>query len=368
MKGKGKGPVGGCFNCGGPHYAANCPKNETTENIRSLCCLKRSEIVLKNRFGAFQEEEEDDAGAKTEEKTAEILGTKTEEKTTKRLDTKTEEKTAERLGTKTKIERPNGLCRHKTAERLVAGGKATNHTCIGNVNSSNRGIKVEPLTQAQFGNPIKIEESGKVGGEGPKGNKNMFHQEGEVLYAEKEQKRKLVSVDRRGPDSSGSEVRCDTKNEKEEMFYQEDEDPYAEKERKQKEWAQKMKEERNLQKVENRKTLIRNRSSLDRPGSQVKNKKKNKRLWKKLSWEIEEKEQKDEGKDEVKPGLNILGTVIPEGVNMVGKASEEWEEIEMAVDSGATETVVGEDMLLGVQLKEGKHVEKGCNTRSPVVR
>ena len=38
---------------------------------------------------------------------------------------------------------------------------------------------------------------------------------------------------------------------------------------------------------------------------------------------------------------------------------QEWEEIEMAVDSGATETVVGEDMLQTIETKEGAAFKKG---------
>ena len=38
---------------------------------------------------------------------------------------------------------------------------------------------------------------------------------------------------------------------------------------------------------------------------------------------------------------------------------EEWEEIEMAVDSGATETVVGENMIKGVETKPGEATRRG---------
>ena len=38
---------------------------------------------------------------------------------------------------------------------------------------------------------------------------------------------------------------------------------------------------------------------------------------------------------------------------------QEWEEIEMAVDSGATETVVGEDMIRGVETKPGEATRRG---------
>jgi hypothetical protein len=70
------------------------------------------------------------------------------------------------------------------------------------------------------------------------------------------------------------------------------------------------------------------------------------------------KEKEDRGNDTPKE-LKILGTVIPAGVNMMGKAEGEWEQIEMAVDSGATETVVGEDMLQGIKLLEGEACRKG---------
>ena len=37
----------------------------------------------------------------------------------------------------------------------------------------------------------------------------------------------------------------------------------------------------------------------------------------------------------------------------------DWEEIELAVDSGATETVMGEDMLMSVETKPGHASKKG---------
>ena len=38
---------------------------------------------------------------------------------------------------------------------------------------------------------------------------------------------------------------------------------------------------------------------------------------------------------------------------------QEWEEIEMAVDSGATETVVGDDMIKGEKTKPGEGTRRG---------
>ena len=57
-------------------------------------------------------------------------------------------------------------------------------------------------------------------------------------------------------------------------------------------------------------------------------------------------------------GVNTLIAITPEGVNTV-EEMQEWEEVEMAVDSGATETVVGEDMIKGVETKEGEAARRG---------
>ena len=62
--------------------------------------------------------------------------------------------------------------------------------------------------------------------------------------------------------------------------------------------------------------------------------------------------RKEEKQDEQGDELRIIQTIVLEGINAVHTA-EGWECIEVAVDSGATETVVGEDMLMSVELKEG---------------
>ena len=50
----------------------------------------------------------------------------------------------------------------------------------------------------------------------------------------------------------------------------------------------------------------------------------------------------------------------PEGVNAVSiDAKGEWEEITIAVDSGATETVISEDMLTSIDIVEGECRKKG---------
>ena len=56
--------------------------------------------------------------------------------------------------------------------------------------------------------------------------------------------------------------------------------------------------------------------------------------------------------------LEIFQTIEPEGFNEI-EAKGEWEEIEMAVDSGATETVVGEDDLESIAVKEGAASQRG---------
>ena len=56
--------------------------------------------------------------------------------------------------------------------------------------------------------------------------------------------------------------------------------------------------------------------------------------------------------------INTLIEIVPPGVNAM-EEHQEWEEIEMAVDSGATETVVGEDMIRGVETKPGEATRRG---------
>ena len=45
------------------------------------------------------------------------------------------------------------------------------------------------------------------------------------------------------------------------------------------------------------------------------------------------------------------------GINSV--SGDGWEEVEMTVDSGASETVIGEDMISAVELKEGAACRRG---------
>jgi len=59
------------------------------------------------------------------------------------------------------------------------------------------------------------------------------------------------------------------------------------------------------------------------------------------------------------PKLGMLGIRMPSGLNAVEEAAPEWEEIEMAVDSGASESVVSEDRLNGVETLEGKATKMG---------
>jgi hypothetical protein len=56
--------------------------------------------------------------------------------------------------------------------------------------------------------------------------------------------------------------------------------------------------------------------------------------------------------------LMILREVENGALRNINKESE-WEEIELAVDSGATETVMGEDMLECVDVKEGRASKAG---------
>ena len=59
------------------------------------------------------------------------------------------------------------------------------------------------------------------------------------------------------------------------------------------------------------------------------------------------------------PTLGSLGIRMPAGLKSVEEVTPEWEEMEMAVDSGASESVVSEDMLQGVETVEGYAKKKG---------
>ena len=49
-------------------------------------------------------------------------------------------------------------------------------------------------------------------------------------------------------------------------------------------------------------------------------------------------------------GLGALITIMPNEINAIGE--DGWEEVELMVDSGASETVVGEEMLQSVEVRE----------------
>ena len=55
--------------------------------------------------------------------------------------------------------------------------------------------------------------------------------------------------------------------------------------------------------------------------------------------------------------LGALITIAPDVINSIGE--DGWEEIELAVDSGASETVVSEDMIASAEIKEGPAARRG---------
>ena len=56
-------------------------------------------------------------------------------------------------------------------------------------------------------------------------------------------------------------------------------------------------------------------------------------------------------------------TIEPGGLHPV--ADSEWEEIEVAVDNGAIETVLGPDTLTSVPITSGPAVERGVEYEVP---
>ena len=65
-----------------------------------------------------------------------------------------------------------------------------------------------------------------------------------------------------------------------------------------------------------------------------------------------------EKKQHAKEKLNLFFAIEPEGLNPVTQDNA-WQEIELAVDSGATETVMGEEMLDFIDIKEGLASKRG---------
>ena len=80
------------------------------------------------------------------------------------------------------------------------------------------------------------------------------------------------------------------------------------------------------------------------------------REWKEVKGKKRRKSEK--GKPQEAESLMPFVTIEPEGFNAV-QGNSEWEEINMAVDSGATETVVNEDMLEAVETKAGPASKRG---------
>ena len=58
-------------------------------------------------------------------------------------------------------------------------------------------------------------------------------------------------------------------------------------------------------------------------------------------------------------GPRALQAVLPVGLNAVTAEEPEWEELEVAVDSAATETVIMSSQLINVQTTEGKAFKQG---------
>ena len=57
--------------------------------------------------------------------------------------------------------------------------------------------------------------------------------------------------------------------------------------------------------------------------------------------------------------INVLNTIEPEGLNGVSEKQQEWIEVVFAVDSGATETVMREEMLEEIETVEGRAFKRG---------
>ena len=81
-----------------------------------------------------------------------------------------------------------------------------------------------------------------------------------------------------------------------------------------------------------------------------------------MGWKVVPGKPKDNmtnnGKGKATHHLNTFQTIEPEAFN-AAKCIDGWEEVDFAIDSGATETVVGEDMLMRITTKEGPACKRG---------
>ena len=97
-------------------------------------------------------------------------------------------------------------------------------------------------------------------------------------------------------------------------------------------------------------------------GKKNKNEKKSARAAESMQEVLEQ--QNEEAEVKINNGrrfigrLGLLGTIMPEGVNVVGE-TDAWQKLEIAVDSGASETVVGENMLPNIRIQEGEMFKRG---------
>jgi len=91
----------------------------------------------------------------------------------------------------------------------------------------------------------------------------------------------------------------------------------------------------------------------------VKDKKKEKAVEKKMKAEKGEEIRRRWNSRKSKKEVNVLQTVNPKESIRELNETEEWEEIEMAVDSGATEHVMNEDSLRTIETKDGEASRQG---------
>jgi predicted small secreted protein len=140
--------------------------------------------------------------------------------------------------------------------------------------------------------------------------KNIEAKNGKIKIIKDKVEQHIVTKDKAGN-------KIETTPIKKEFHFQEDAELYAEKALKQKQFAEKQREE-----VEGKWVEVKN-----------KNNKKSKGM------------------------ITSLMTVMPAGVNTIG--ATDWEEIDMAVDSGASETVVNEEMITNVETEPGAASKRG---------
>jgi hypothetical protein len=324
-KGKGKGPVDGCFTCGGEHYASACPNGAqrwaSTDSLRTLCCLKEVEKEV--------EEEVEENGGEDGFKLVQYKRRRANVEPTKVV-------VAWRTPDAPRSRRP--MPRHQ-----AGGGEAEAAEIIAVVEKSRQERAAPPRSRAaRPGSPRRL---GAVSTVAARAVSTVAQGDDRQRFGTEPHRRLHVPVSSDGQGhESGPDVQA---SQGPKTKAQSAVSTVAARAVRTVAHAASPKGPKGRQRVRHESVTP---VALDAHG---------------LGRSLVAPESKagQAKRSQAKPskkmqGLQSLQTIYPEGVNSVAESGD-WEEIELAVDSGATETVVGEEMLHSIKTTEGEAFKRG---------